>query len=224
MNMSDEYSDLINILAEAMPGVPDNRFIWCVAANSFETTVSHRQGLILGGALSPHFLRDGGDLWWDVPWTMQLWKPRIVTIERAIAPLSQWLPLMEAIAKAGESLLVVTKEISTELLQTIIVNALKKTLSCCAIRAAENQPGYGYGSPIPAVPWEFVEAPPQSADRLPQAAEAWIRRTSTVLFPASVNEWRWSLSDVTIISVAGENHDDQQDRLRFLVKKIQQYQ
>src|SRR4051794_14756138 len=108
--MSHGYSDLSDILAEVMPGVPDNRFIWCVAADGFETTVSRRQGLILGGAWSPHFLRDGADSWWDVPWTMRLWAPRILAIEKAAAPLQQWLPLMEAVAKAGESLLIVTRE------------------------------------------------------------------------------------------------------------------
>ena len=217
--MSKEYSDLLDILAEVTPSVPDSRYIWCVAADGFETTVSHRQGLILGGTWSPRFLRDGGDFWWDVPWTVRLWVPRIVTIEKAIMPLPQWLPLMEAIAKAGESLLVVTREISTELLQTFIVNSLKKSLSCCVVRVAENL--HGYGLPATSVPWEFVEAPSRTSDVLPQAAEAWIRRTATVLFPASDNEWRLSVSDVTIISVGGENHDDQQDRLRFLVKTIQ---
>jgi hypothetical protein len=126
---------------------------------------------------------------------------------------------MEGVAKAGESLLVVTREISTELLQTVIVNSLKKTLSCCAVRVAENLPGYGF--PVTSVPWEFVEAPSRTSDNLPQAAEAWIRRTATVLFPGSDHEWRSSVSDVTIISVGGEDHDDQQDRLRFLVKTIQ---
>ena len=121
--MSNEYSDVLNILAEVRVSVPNSRFIWCIAADGFETTVAHRQGLVLGGAWSPHFLRDGRDLWSDVPWTVRLWRPRIVTIDKATTPLSHWLPLMEAIAGAGESLLVVTREISTELLQTIIVNS-----------------------------------------------------------------------------------------------------
>ena len=219
--MSNDYGDLVEVLAEVMPGAADSRFVWCVAANGFETTVSRRQGVILGGAWSPHFLRDDEDLWWGVPWTVRLWAPRIVTIERAVAPLQQWLPLMEAIAKAGESMLVVTREISAELLQTIIVNSLKKTLSCCVARVVESLPGYGL--PATGVPWEFVETPPGAADRLPQAAEAWVRRTATLLFPAPAGGWLPPVSDVTIISVGGENHEDQQDRLRFLVKTIQQY-
>lgn len=218
--MADRYGDLLDTLAEARAGVPDSRFVWCMAAEGFETTLSRRRGLILGGAWSPHFLRDGREVWWDVPWTVRLWTPRIVTVEKAVAPLPQWIPLMEAVVAAGESLLVVTREISTELLQTVIVNSLKKTLSCCAVRAAENLPGYGM--PGGGLPWDFADAPPKSPGRLPQAAEAWVRRTATVLFPATADDWRFSASDVAVISVGGEDHEDQQDRLRFLVKAIQQ--
>jgi hypothetical protein len=210
----------LDTLAEARAGVADGRYVWCVAADGFETTVSHRRGLILGGAWSPHFLRDGREVWWDIPWTVRLWAPRVVAVERAVTPLPQWLPLMEAVVAAGESLLVVTREMPTELLQTFVVNSLKKTLACCAVRGAESLSGYGM--PAAGVPWDFADAPPKSPGRLPQAAEAWVRRTSTVLFPASPNDWRSSVSDVAVISVGGEDHEDQQDRLRFLVKAIQQ--
>ena len=219
--MSKEYSDLLDILAELRPSVPDSRLLWCMPADGFETTVSHRQGLILGGAWSPHFLRDRGDFWWDVPWVMRLRFPRIVTIEKAIAPISEWLPLMEAIAKAGESLLLVTREVETELLRTFIVNSLKEALACCVVRVAEDPAGYGL--PAASIPWEVVEATPKTPDHLPRAAEAWVRRTATVLFPASDNEWQSAVGELTIISVGGENHEDQQDRLRFLVKTIQQH-
>jgi hypothetical protein len=216
-----EYNDLLNLLDEVMVRVPDSRFVWCVAADGFETTVSHRRGLVLGGAWSPHFLRDASDLWWDVPWTMRLWAPRVITIDKADMPLAQWLPLMEAVAKAGESLLIVTRDASSELLQTIIVNSLKKTLSGCIIRAAQNLSGYA--PPATGIPWNSVNEPAKTNDRLPQVAEAWVRRSATVLFPKIENEWQSLDSEVTIISVGGENHEDQIDRLRFLVKRIQQY-
>jgi hypothetical protein len=216
-----EYTDLLNTLDEVIARVPDGRFVWCVAADGFETTISQRRGLILGGAWSPHFLRDAADLWWDVPWTMRLWAPRIVTITKADMPVGDWLPLMEAVAKAGESLLMVTRDVSTEVLQTVVVNALKKTLSGCVVRAAESISGYGM--PASGVPWEFVDVPPKTNERLPQAAEAWVRRSATVLFPKIESEWQSFDSEVTIISVGGENHEDQIERLRFLVKRIQQY-
>jgi len=90
--MSAEYSDLRDVLAEVSRNVADSRLIWCTTADGFETTVSSRRGLILGGAWSPHFLRDREAAWWDVPWTMKLQAPTIVTIEKAVMPLSEWMP------------------------------------------------------------------------------------------------------------------------------------
>ena len=218
--MVKEYDDLLAILAEVRRGVTDSRFIWCVAADGFETTVSHRQGFVLGGAWSPHFLRDRASFWWDVPWTVHLRLPSIVEVERAVAPIPEWLPLMEAIAQAGESLLLITKEVSTDLLRMLIVNSLKETLACCVIRAGEGLPGWGRSAA--SSPWGFVDTPPKTAVQLPKAAEAWVRRNATVLFPSPDSEWRSLVRDLTVISVGGKNQDDQRDRLRFLVEAIQE--
>jgi hypothetical protein len=149
---------------------------------------------------------------------MNLRAPTIVTIEKAVMPVSEWLPLMEAIAQAGTSLLLVTRDVSTELLRTFIANALKETLSCCVVQMAEDLAGWGV--PVISTPWGVLGTPPKKANGLPQAAEAWIRRTATVLFPAPASEWL-PAQDITIISVGGRNHDNQHDRLRFLVEEIQ---
>jgi hypothetical protein len=125
---------------------------------------------------------------------------------------------MEAVAQAGTSLLLVTRDVSTELLPTFIVNALKETLSCCVIHIAEDSTGWSV--PVISMPWGVLGTPPKKANGLPQAAEAWIRRTATVLFLAADSEWLAS-QDITIISVGGKNNDDQHDRLRFLVETIQ---
>jgi hypothetical protein len=219
MMMIKEYNDLLAILAEIRLSVADSRFIWCVAADGFETTVSHRQGLILDGAWSPHFLRDRGSFWWDVPWTVNLRMPTIVRMERALTPISEWIPLMEAIAQAGESLLLVTREVSTDLLHTFIVNSLRETLACCVVRAAEDLSGLVLSAANTS--WGFVEAPPRTARLLPKAAEAWIRRNATVLFPSQDSEWRSIVNEITVISVGGKNQDDQHERLRFLVETIE---
>ena len=216
--MSADYSDLRDVLAEVSRNVTDSRLIWCTTADGFETTVSSRRGLILGGAWSPRFLRDREAAWWNIPWTMNLRAPAIVTIEKAVMPLSEWLPLMETIAQAGTSLLLVTRDVSTELLRTFIINVLKETLSCCVVQMAEGLDEWGVA--MISTPWGVLGTPPKKANGLPQAAEAWIRRTATVLFPAPDSGWLPS-QDITIISVGGKNHDDQHDRLRFLVEAIQ---
>ena len=217
MRMSQEHPDLLGLLAELRRSIVDDRLIWCLAGDGFETTVSYRQGLILGGAWSPRFLHDRSAFGWGVPWTMYLRTPAVVTIDKAVAPLAEWLPLMEERAQAGESLLVVTREVSTELLHTFIVNSLRETLACCLIR---DEPGWGVWAHN--TPWRFAITPPPRADLLPRAVEGWVRRTATILFPAADSGWRSAASDVAVISVGGENHEDQQDRLRFLMKEVQQ--
>ena len=219
--MSKDYSDLLYVLAGVTRNVGDSRLIWCTTADGYETTVSSRRGLILGGAWSPHFLRDREAALWDVPWTVHLRAPVIATVEKAVMPLSEWLPLMEAVVQAGTSLLLITKDVSTELLQTFIVNALKETLSCCVVQMVQDVAGWSV--PVTSMPWGVLEGPPKKPDRLPHAAEAWIRRTATVLFPAPDSDWLPS-QDITIISVGGKSHEDQYDRLRFLVETIQSTQ
>jgi hypothetical protein len=219
MDMPAKYEDLTDVLAEVSRSVPDNRFIWCMAADGFETIVSCRKGLLLGGALSPWFLRNTGTFWYDVPDTMWMSKPHVALIERAIAPLLEWIPLMEDIAKTGDSMLLVTQEISGELVRTLSVNSLRGALKCSAVRLADDL--HGYRLPGVDALGKPAKAPPREANGLPKADEAWIRRTATVLFPDSDEEWGVSLSDVAIISVGGDSYDEQQDRLRFLVRAIQ---
>ena len=217
--MFREYDDLLVILDDVRRRVPDSRYIWCSAADGFETTVAQRQGIVLGGAWSPHFLRDKWSGWWEIPWTVVLRNPSIVRIERAVTSFTEWVPVMEAVAQAGEALLVVTTEISTELLHTFIVNSLKETLSCCVIRPADNLSGWGVSTL--SASWDFVSSPPPTTHQLPKAVEAWSRRNATVVFPTADSDWRMMVNDVTVISVGGRNQDDQHHRLRYMVEAIQ---
>jgi hypothetical protein len=52
----------------------------------------------------------------------------------------------------------------------------------------------------------------------------WVRRTGTACFPASSDPLSSAaaLEDFAIIETGGENHDDQYDRLRFLMHEFQQ--
>jgi hypothetical protein len=116
---------------------------------TFESRITQRRGLLLGGALSPHFLRDTTAMWFDIPWTVRLRHCRVLICDKAAhEPVTAWLPLMESVAGTGEALLVVTETIGSELLSTFVVNAFKGTLPVCvvhplrsaALRLARNSP------------------------------------------------------------------------------------
>ncbi len=216
--MNDRLSDLVTLIAKARQTVSDDRYIWCCAADTFESRLVQRQGLLLGGAFSPHFLRDSTAMWWDIPGAVRLRHCRVLVCDQAAQePLASWLPLMEKVAGAGESLLVVTETIGSELLSTFVVNAFKGTLSVCVVRPAGDRSG------SPAAGVQFA-TPPVSPDQLPRIDEFWIRRTASVCFPG-VGEPLSSaaaLQSFAIIETGGENHEDQYDRLRFLMRELQQ--
>jgi hypothetical protein len=123
---------------------------------------------------------------------------------------------MEKVAGAGESLLVVTETIGSELLSTFVVNAFKGTLPVCAVHPAGDRPGG------PATAAQFA-TPPVSPDQLPRIDEVWIRRTASVCFPGAGEPLSSAsvLQSFAIIETGGENHEDQYDRLRFLMRELQ---
>jgi hypothetical protein len=220
--MDDDHPDLLTLISEARRLVTDDRYIWCCASDGFDSCCVQRRGLLLGGALSPHFLRDTSEMWSEIPWTMRLYHCRVVVCDKAARePLKAWLPLMEGVAGAGESLLVVTETIDSELLHTFIVNSLKGSLRVCAVRPVRDR----YGNPAPGVESlaRSCATPPTQRDQLPRLGEVWIRRTATALFP-SADEAALAaaaLQNFAVIETGGENHEDQYDRLRFLMRELQ---
>ena len=216
--MNEGPADLLALISDARRIVADDRHIWCSASENFDSRVRQQRGLLLGGAVSPHFLRDHSEMWSDVPWTVRLRHCRVVVCSQAAQePLAAWLPLMEAIVASGESLLVVTDTIGSELLNTFIVNAVKQTLRVCAVHPARDR----YGSP--AAGKQFT-APPTAPDQVIRIDDVWVRRSATVCFPAATDPLASAaaLQNFAIIETGGENHTDQYDRLRFLMRELQQ--
>ena len=81
--MNDNPTDLLTLIAEARRRVPDDRRIWCSASETFDSRLIQRRGLLLGGALSPHFLRDATAMWWEIPWAVRLRHCRILVCDKA---------------------------------------------------------------------------------------------------------------------------------------------
>jgi len=85
------------------------------------------------GYLSPYFVTD--------PEKMEavLEDVYILLDEKKISNMKDMLPILEQIAKMGKPLLVISEDVEGEALATLVVNKLRGTLKCCAVKA----PGFG---------------------------------------------------------------------------------
>jgi len=122
------------IIAEAMDKVGKDGVITVEEAKGLETTMEIVEGMQFDrGYLSPYFITD--------PDRMEcvLQNPLILLHEKKISNLREFLPLLENVAKMGKPLLVIAEEVEGEALATLVVNKLKGTFSCCAVKA----PGFG---------------------------------------------------------------------------------
>ncbi|MBN2244364.1 MAG: chaperonin GroEL [Candidatus Aminicenantes bacterium] len=122
------------IIAEAMDKVGKDGVITVEEAKGLETTMDIVEGMQFDrGYLSPYFITD--------PDRMEcvLENPVILLHEKKISNLREFLPLLENVAKMGRPLLVIAEEVEGEALATLVVNKLKGTFSCSAVKA----PGFG---------------------------------------------------------------------------------
>jgi chaperonin GroEL len=85
------------------------------------------------GYLSPYFVTDAERM------ECILDNPYILIHEKKISNMKTLLPILEKIAQAGKPLLIISEETEGEALATLVVNNIRKTFTCCAVKA----PGYG---------------------------------------------------------------------------------
>jgi len=123
-----------NLIAEAMEKVGKEGVITIEEAKSMDTTLEVVEGMQFDrGYISPYFVTD--------PERMEtvLSDPYILVHERKISMVKEILPLLELVAKEGQSLFVLAEDVDAEALATLVVNRLRGTLKVCAVKA----PGFG---------------------------------------------------------------------------------
>src|SRR5881227_130931 len=122
------------IIAEAMKKVGKDGVITVEESKTLETTLEVVEGMQFDrGYLSPYFITDPDRMECVVE------DVRILIHEKKISSMKDLLPLLEGIAKAGKPLLIIAEEVEGEALATLVVNKLRGTLQCAAVKA----PGFG---------------------------------------------------------------------------------
>ncbi len=123
-----------NMIAEAMDKVGKEGVITVEEAKSMETTMEVVEGMQFDrGYLSPYFITDAERM------ECVLEEPYILIHEKKIASMKDLLPLLEKISQSGKPLLILAEEVEGEALATLVVNKLRGTLKCAAVKA----PGFG---------------------------------------------------------------------------------
>ena len=123
-----------NIIAEAMSKVGKEGVITVEEAKTMETSLDIVEGMQFDrGYLSPYFVTD--------PERMEcvLEDPYILLHEKKIGNMKDLLPLLEQVARTNKPLMILAEDVEGEALATLVVNKLRGTLRCAAVKA----PGFG---------------------------------------------------------------------------------
>ena len=127
-------STIGEIIAEAMEKVGKEGVITVEEAKGMETTLEIVEGMQFDrGYLSPYFVTDPEKM------EAHLDEPFILLHEKKISTMKDLVPILEQIAKMGKPLLIVAEDVEGEALATLVVNKLRGTLKCAAVKA----PGFG---------------------------------------------------------------------------------
>jgi chaperonin GroEL len=121
-------------IAEAFEKVGKDGVITVEESKTINTELKLVEGMQFDqGYLSPYFSTDMEKM------ECELDNPFILIYEKKIGNIKDILPVLEKVAKAGAPILIISEDVEGEALATLVVNNLRKTLSCAAVKA----PGYG---------------------------------------------------------------------------------
>ncbi|WP_439864161.1 chaperonin GroEL [Pseudomonas antarctica] len=127
-------SSIGDIIAEAMEKVGKEGVITVEEGTGLENELSVVEGMQFDrGYLSPYFV--------NKPETMvaELDNPLILLVDKKISNIREMLPVLEAVAKAGRPLLIVSEDVEGEALATLVVNNMRGIVKVAAVKA----PGFG---------------------------------------------------------------------------------
>jgi chaperonin GroEL len=122
------------IIADAMDRVGKEGAITIEEGSGLQNELEAVEGMQFDrGYLSPYFINQQANQ------TVELDKPYILLVDKKISNIREILPILEGVAKAGRTLLVIAEDVDGEALATLVVNNIRGILKVCAVKA----PGFG---------------------------------------------------------------------------------
>ena len=122
------------ILAEAIEKVGKDGVITVEESKNMDTTVKTVEGMQFDrGYINAYFVNDRERM------ECNFENPYILIHDEKISTMKDILPLLEKIAQTGRPLVIIAEDVDGEAITTLVVNSLRGTLKCCAVKA----PGFG---------------------------------------------------------------------------------
>ncbi len=122
------------IIADAMEKVGKEGVITVEDATGLDNELDVVEGMQFDrGYLSPYFINDQQTM------SVELEEPYILLHDKKISNVREMLPVLEAVAKSGKSLLIVAEDVEGEALATLVVNTIRGIVKVAAVKA----PGFG---------------------------------------------------------------------------------
>jgi len=122
------------LLSDAMEKVGKDGVITVDEGKSLETEVEWVEGMQFDrGYLSPYFVTDPNAM------NAVLEDCYILVFEKKITNIKDLVPVLEAVMQQSKPLLIIAEDVEGEALATLVINRLRGTFNCCAVKA----PGYG---------------------------------------------------------------------------------
>ncbi len=127
-------SDIGNIIADAMEKVGKEGVITVEEGSGLENELDVVEGMEFDrGYLSPYFINNQQNM------SVELENPFILVYDKKISNVRDLLPVLEGVAKAGRSLLIIAEDVEGEALATLVVNTMRGIVKVAAVKA----PGFG---------------------------------------------------------------------------------
>ena len=133
-SVSANDKEIGELIADAMEKVGKDGVITVEDSQTFETTCDVVEGMQFDrGYISPYMVTDTDKM------EAVLDDPFILLIEKKVATVQEMLPVLEKVMRAGRQLLIIADDVEGEAAATLIVNKLRGTFTCVAVKA----PGFG---------------------------------------------------------------------------------
>lgn len=123
-----------SLIAEALEKVGKDGVVTVEEGKGLEMNIEYKEGMEFDkGYESPYFVTDPSKM------EAEIEDPHILITDKKISAVSDFLPFLENLVKVSKNIVIIADEIEGEALATLVVNKLRGTFNCLAIKA----PGFG---------------------------------------------------------------------------------